>query len=89
MHPPDACMHPPPQVRELGMHPPPQWQPQSAAEQARWAALDLRWIRCYDYTACRARLLGAVPGRHTGEKLGRWGHMQVRGLRAEGMLIAC
>ena len=70
-------MHPPPQVRELGMHPPPQWQPQSAAEQARWAALDLNWIQCYDYTACRARLLGAVPGRHTGEKLGRWGHMQV------------
>ena len=65
-------------LKALGLRPPPQWSPQGHA--ASWAALDLSWIRKYDYAACPARLVASMPGRHVGAALQMWGHMAARRL---------
>ena len=63
-------------TKALGQRPPPEWQPQGQA--GAWSALDVEWVDAYDYRGCHARLIGSVPGRHTGDSLRRWGHLFVR-----------
>lgn len=65
-------------IRQIGLSPPAQWSPQGHA--ADWEALDLSWVRRFDYAGSPARLVAAIPGRHTGVSLSKWGHMGVRRL---------
>jgi hypothetical protein len=32
----------------------------------------------YDWSVCRAILIGSVPGRHAGEEKQKWGHLKLR-----------
>ncbi|KAJ3286290.1 hypothetical protein HK104_009113 [Borealophlyctis nickersoniae] len=32
----------------------------------------------YDYSPCRAVLIGSVPGQHAGKDIAKWGHMRLR-----------
>ena len=69
---------------------PPNWP--TKTPKSAWAVLGLEWTRDYDFSACNARLVASVPGRHTGSALGRWGHARVRSLllseRADPKFVA-
>ena len=58
-------------LRQIGLRPPADWQPQGQG--AAWSGLDVEWVRRYDFAGCAARLVGSVPGRHTGSALRKWG----------------
>ena len=61
------------ELRSLALRPSPSWTPQPAPGGGGWASLRFDWVGRYDYSRCNARLVAAVPGRHVGESLSRWG----------------
>src|SRR4051812_33751207 len=40
--------------------------------------IEVESLRKFDYAGAKAILIPSVPGRHTGEKLHRYGHMKLR-----------
>jgi tyrosyl-DNA phosphodiesterase-1 len=62
--------------KALGERPPQAWEPRNQG--AAWALYDIEWVSRYDFSASPARLIGSIPGRHTGADLRKWGHLFVR-----------
>ena len=72
-------------LKGLGERPPPGWEPRD--QSTVWATYSVDWVRRYDYSASPGRLVGSIPGRHTGEALRQWGHLFVRARLDEERLL--
>ena len=51
-------------LKAIGLNPPQHWSPQG--ESAKWDSIDVEWVRRFDFSGSNARLIGSMPGRHTG-----------------------
>ena len=53
-------------LKSCGVSPAAEWNPRMPQA---WVTFDPSWVSRYAFDGCNARLIGSIPGRHTGREL--------------------